>query len=463
MYLPSTLAILVYTLSIVFIFTAPNEDKVNLTLLPPQFKIDYNFPIYSGYLPINQAKLHYVYLPSQSNPSKDKLVLWLNGGPGCSSLLGLFYENGPFFFKDWSEEIEYNPYSWNKNVNMLYIESPSGVGFSIGNSINHNDDEVASQNLSGLIVFFQKFPELRLNEFYISGESYAGIYIPTLSNKILSYNQKATKQMRINLKGFLIGNGVTHPKYDLASAALDFQFGHALFTVEMRRRVTASCGEEAPYNVNDPNCKELIDEIKTINKDINIYDIYRNCYPPSGIELTEEKVNINRKYSHLYNPFNLISKTLRQDVKFEPPCSDSYGIHMFFNNKDVQKVFNVMNIPFEMCSDDVYYSYIMNDLFSFYLYPMLIKSKLRILIYSGDTDMVVPLTGTIKWIQQLNLKVISPYRPWSIRGSKEVAGFVTVYDGLTFATIKGTGHMVPQWKRKEAFDFFDKFINDEEL
>lgn len=74
------------------------------------------------------GKFHYVFFESQRDPENDPLLLWLNGGPGCSSLIGMVYENGPFVFKQpGSANFQINDYAWNKKANVLYIESPGGV------------------------------------------------------------------------------------------------------------------------------------------------------------------------------------------------------------------------------------------------------------------------------------------------------------------------------------------------
>jgi carboxypeptidase C (cathepsin A) len=78
--------------------------------------------------------LHYVFIESLDKPTTDPVLIWFNGGPGCSSLLGLFQENGPFIIDDGETIIKPNPFPWNQRANLLYIESPAGVGFSIANS-----------------------------------------------------------------------------------------------------------------------------------------------------------------------------------------------------------------------------------------------------------------------------------------------------------------------------------------
>jgi carboxypeptidase C (cathepsin A) len=78
----------------------------------------------------NKKSIHYVFFESQSDITKDPLILWLSGGPACSSLLGAFHENGPFVFRPEQSKFELNKHAWNKNANMLYLELPAGVGFS---------------------------------------------------------------------------------------------------------------------------------------------------------------------------------------------------------------------------------------------------------------------------------------------------------------------------------------------
>jgi carboxypeptidase C (cathepsin A) len=124
-----------------------------------------------------------VYVESLSNVTGDPVLIWLNGGPGCSSLLGAFSENGPFIFDDGENVIKPNPFSWNERANMLYIESPAHIGFSIGgpNDWTYNDNSQSIDLFAALQDFYVKFPERLSNPLWISGESYAGIYGPFLA------------------------------------------------------------------------------------------------------------------------------------------------------------------------------------------------------------------------------------------------------------------------------------------
>ena len=199
-------------------------------------------------------------------------ALWLTGGPGCSSMTGLFEENGyanyacrsllvslhtfrPFFVNPDGQTIFENVYSWHKAVNILYLESPRGVGFSYrdrkeGETQNPNDKNVSRTNeqknvkmlavqvfklhfsslisiiltqffvvclqtaedvVAALADFLTIFTELKDRNFYITGESYAGIYIPTtterLMDELVKPNNGSFSGLGINFRGFLIGNG----------------------------------------------------------------------------------------------------------------------------------------------------------------------------------------------------------------------------------------------------------------
>jgi carboxypeptidase C (cathepsin A) len=162
----------------------PGPDDELITKLPG---CDLRVQGYSGYLAASETKkLHYVYFSSRDKPATDPLVIWFNGGPGCSSLLGLFGEHGPCVIDEGKSaaDIRMNPFSWNTRANMLYIESPAGVGFSIAgdeDDIIHTDRSQSEDANAALKDFYTKFPTLKTNDLFISGESYAGIYVPYLA------------------------------------------------------------------------------------------------------------------------------------------------------------------------------------------------------------------------------------------------------------------------------------------
>ena len=95
---------------------APAEDKFTHNI-----QVNYEHDWYSGTLNFSKSSYHYVFFDSQRDPDNDPLVLWLNGGPGCSSLIGMLDENGPFVTERNVTTLKLNPYAWNKRANLLYI------------------------------------------------------------------------------------------------------------------------------------------------------------------------------------------------------------------------------------------------------------------------------------------------------------------------------------------------------
>ena len=180
---------------------------------------------YSGYLKVSDTKaLHYYFAESQNDVYNDPLIIWTNGGPGCSSMLGLLQEHGPFVMPDIGDTFDTNPHSWNTKANMLYVEQPAGVGFSAYGSeadLKQNDDVSSSDFFTAVQSFFKKFKEFKKHDLWVTGESYGGIYVPWLAKRINDFNKGATAADKINLKGIVVGNGVADYHYDTTMAYLN--------------------------------------------------------------------------------------------------------------------------------------------------------------------------------------------------------------------------------------------------
>ncbi len=195
---------------------APTADRVSS--LPGYGPPPTN--MYSGFLNASAAErgtnLHYWLALSSSTPPRaadTPVILWLNGGPGSSSVLGMLQEHGPLLI-DKDGGLMDNPYAWTTVGHLLVLESPAGVGYSYcaemerGGSCANTDISTAAAAAAALIDFYAKFPELRANPFFITGESYAGVYCPTLAAQILE-NNKGGGAPPINLVGMAVGDPCT--------------------------------------------------------------------------------------------------------------------------------------------------------------------------------------------------------------------------------------------------------------
>ncbi|KAJ1689721.1 hypothetical protein LUZ63_013876 [Rhynchospora breviuscula] len=191
-------------------------------------------PTKSGYLPVTltssapiSSSLYYAFYEAQqpiSSLASTPLLLWLQGGPGCSSMVGNLFELGPWLLSSNSSSpsLYPNPFSWNRRFGLLFIDNPIGSGFSVAKNtsdIPREQSTVASHLWAALQSFLTSYASFRSRPFYVSGESYAGKYVPSISYYILKQNAIVPSKLRINLKGAAIGNGLTHPVVQVATHA----------------------------------------------------------------------------------------------------------------------------------------------------------------------------------------------------------------------------------------------------
>jgi carboxypeptidase C (cathepsin A) len=143
---------------------------------------------------------------------------------------------------------------------MLYIEQPAGVGYSycdysswspnnrtIPQDCHHSDDTIGRDNLYVILHWFEKYPEYKANDLYVSGESYGGIYVPYTTFAIHHHNEQAKKRgdFQPNLKGFMVGNGVTNWNYDTNPATIEMMYWHSMYNTTMYEEITALNCESA--------------------------------------------------------------------------------------------------------------------------------------------------------------------------------------------------------------------------
>jgi serine carboxypeptidase-like clade 1 len=384
-----------------------------------------------------------------------------------------------------------NEYSWNKEVNMLYIESPAGVGYSYyieEGDHNYTDYGVAQDNLKALLYFFVfKFPEYQTNDLYLSGESYAGIYVPTLAYAINDYNEAAKKAesndqiFYLNLKGFMVGNGVTNWKYDTQQAFVEMAYWHGLYDIDMYNEIYANgCPKEFEYigtgkdiDISD-TCMSYFLDFRYMVDGINVYNIYGKCYgvePDSSSkpELYDTQSDVGfvkvgneiKKYKRYatvsdYTPwlnpnFGNKNATAHKKLRDLPECTFGQPIIDYLNRNDVKKALHISNNAeaWDLCNMFIAVTYDRNMTASQWVYEAL-QGKYRMLKFSGDNDGAVPTLGTMKWINELNWKVTKQWQPWFV--NKQLAGYTEEREGgFTLLTIHNAGHMAPQDKREESY------------
>lgn len=449
------LVILSLTINVVAL-TTKEQELDRITSLPGQPPVA--FSQFSGYVTVNESHgraLFYWLTEATTHPEKKPLVLWLNGGPGCSSVAyGASEEIGPFRINKTGSSLYLNKYSWNKVANILFLESPAGVGFSYTNTssdlIDSGDKRTAQDALIFLTKWMSRFPQYKYRDFYISGESYAGHYVPQLAHAIVNYNKKFSHPF-INLKGFMVGNAVIDNKYD-GIGTVTYWWSHSMISDKTYKKIMNSCN----FTSEKPSIKCIESLSYAVIYELGRIDPY-NIYAPT-CQIVQNETNLMNKYVRFKNTI------LHRQVSGYDPCTGNY-VEKYYNRPDVQRAMhaNTTGISYKWtaCSDILLMNWNDADDSMLPTYKKLMAVGLRIWVFSGDIDARVPVTATRFSLSHLNLKIKTPWYPWY--SGTQVGGWTEVYDGLTFATVRGAGHEVPLFQPKRAFILFQSFLAGKEL
>ncbi|KAL2455854.1 Serine carboxypeptidase-like 29 [Abeliophyllum distichum] len=425
------------------------QELDRVSKLPGQ-NFNISFAHYAGYVTVNEEfgrALFYWLFEAEEEPSSKPLVLWLNGGPGCSAIgYGLAEEIGPFHVEKDGKTLYLNPNSWNKVANILFVDTPVGVGFSYSNTsndlLNNGDKSTAADNLEFFVQWFKLFPQYKGRDFYITGESYAGHYIPQLSQAIVRHNLNNEEEV-INLKGFMVGNALIDDFYDQLGR-FQFLWSVGMISDQTFKQLNIFCDFGSFLHTSE-QCNKVLDISLEEMGDIDIYSIFT---PPCT-------ANFNR-----FNQLLKRKKKVGLIKRAYDPCTLQHSV-IYFNLPEVQNALHVhsKNSPskWETCSDEVNKNWKDSATSVLNIYRELIHLGLRIWIFSGDSDAVVPVTSTRYSIDALELPTISPWRAWYDYG--QVGGWIQEYQGLTFVVVRGAGHEVPLHKPKQALTLIKSFLS----
>ncbi|CAM6026039.1 unnamed protein product [Sphagnum balticum] len=458
------LSVLVLLLGVVAVLIRPRcvvSQQVAAANLPPEQEFDrvlalpgqppVQFKQYAGYITVDTVQennLFYFFAESSSDQLGTKpLVLWLNGGPGCSSLAyGFGQEIGPYFINpNGTDGLSLNPYAWNTEVNMLWLESPTGVGFSFSkNNATENhaggDTRTAEDAYNFLIGWLTRFPQYQARDFYITGESYAGHYIPQLAKVIVDSNKAAS--LKINLKGYMVGNPDIDNYWD-SVGDIDYYFSHAMISVETYKALQQSCNF-SDVNCCSQQCDDAFNQAYTEIGNIDHYSINTPaCLSSAATAGTAGSSTRPADFSRLHrkNPVCILYLVAPSTTKFL--CFHSCACTLHFPN------FSCGLLSMLDC---------VLSKTDFGLFPNFIQAS----TCSGDADSVVPVTSTRYSIEALLLPIETPWYPWYDQ-QQQVGGRTVKYGGLTFVTVRGAGHQVPLLQPSRFLQMLTTFIQGNPL
>lgn len=452
--LPMLILLFVPCFLLQFATAGPSKDLISS--LPGQPSV--SFSQYAGYVPVDLdsgRSFFYYFVEAQTDASSRPLSLWLNGGPGCSSVgYGAMMENGPFHPNSESGALTQNEYSWNKVSNMLYVDSPAGVGWSYSNTssdLSTNDAATARDNLAFLLNWFEAFPEYQGRELFISGESYAGHYAPQLAGLILDYIEEAGTSI-INFVGLAIGNPLLNSVIDFEESVV-FQRTHALISDETSEAVIANCNFSI-VAINSGACNIALAELdREVSSFTDPYNILLDVCVSSMAHQSRRLQRFRKRHRKLGSSSGSVDVCIEDEIM------------VYMNLRSVQQAFhaNTTSLPYRWSSCDegiVDYDVSAFDDSMLPVLTRILEAGVSVLVFSGDEDSVVPFGGTRKQIRELakivNLTTSVPYSAWFDGG--QVGGWTQSYGPLTYATVRGASHEVPYSNPARALTMFTSFL-----
>ncbi|XP_022189329.2 venom serine carboxypeptidase [Nilaparvata lugens] len=383
---------------------------------------------YAGFITVNktfQSNLFFWFFESESKDTESPLLVWLQGGPGASSMFAVFTENGPYVVDVGKQKVSLRKTYWSQHFNVIYIDNPVGTGFSFAteNGYAQNQTVVGRDLYNFMLQFLTLFPHLRQNKFYITGESYAGKYIPAFAHTIHEQNQQTNDILKINLQGLFIGNGWSDPvnmlKYDNYLYELGLIDSNAKVEFANAQRSAVQLIEEEKWE----EAAEAMDRI--VGGDQSLFTKH------TGL-------------TNYYNYYNQKSGDFNDT---------------FFNSRLFRKSVHVGNLTFS--EGGLVYEKLKADVSKSVIdWIVQLLKNYPIVFYNGQLDIICAYPLTENVLKSMQWDMSDEYkkaRRQVYKVNNQVAGYYKQVGNLTEFLIRDAGHMVPsdqpEWALQLLIDF----------
>lgn len=414
---------------------------------PAQLGVD-SVKQHSGYFDFEHDNKHlfFWFFESRNDPKTDPVVLWINGGPGCSSIKGMFFEMGSAKVEPQLRLVD-NPYAWNSNASVIYLDQPVNTGYSYSSEDHRvNSTRQAAKDVHLFLnKFFETYPEYAELDFHVAGESYAGHYIPAIATEIQSHREK-----NYELASVLIGNGVTDTKTQVPY----FQ--------------AMACGEGGyPSVLSEDTCQQMKEAV------VDCQELIDHCWANPKNKL---QCYATMKYCLSVSVEPYMREGGRNAYDVRDVCSktgcyedENDAIESYLNDEHVQSVLGIKGIEHVGCRGSVGDEFALNGDYELpfqYDVADLLDSGLPVLLYSGDKDFRCNWLGNKAWSDKLEWKGAkeyseAPIKRWhaNVDGKDIAAGEVKQSGELTFLRVFDAGHMVPHDQPETSLDMLNRWIS----
>jgi cathepsin A (carboxypeptidase C) len=396
----------------------------------------------AGYFNVTTSTKHYFYwhFESRSAPATDPVILWMTGGPGCSGSIALFNENGPCKISGDMTTVK-NPYSWNSNASIIFVDQPAGTGFSYGAPEDMDVDEagVSRDMYNFLQAFYQAHPKLLRNPLFIFGESYGGHYVPATALAVYRGTQ-AKQGARVPLAGLAIGNGLTAPEVQYS------YYAEMAYTSRAGPLVSKST-----YQAMKLSAKLCTAQIRMCQK------TEEACESAFEFCALSQVSPVQATGINLYD--------VREKCKNPPLCYDFSATRDFLRNPKVVAELGTEGHEWTACN------YLVNGRFHkdwmhgfSAAIPEMLRGGIRALIYAGDVDYICNYMGNKAWTLALDWEGKTGFNDaedhtWSVKG--EEAGLARTFANFTFLQVYEAGHMVPLDQPERSLSMVETFVRGE--
>ncbi|CAN6615870.1 carboxypeptidase Y [Trichomonascus vanleenenianus] len=397
---------------------------------------------YSGYLDVEDGDKHlfYWFFESRGDPLNDPLLVWVNGGPGCSSMTGLLFENiGPGSISPELTVINHPEWAWNQHANVVFLDEPVNVGFSYSSNTVDNTRDAAKDVYAFLSLFFKQFPQYSGKGLHIAGESYGGHYVPAFATEIQSHEDRP-----FNLTSILVGNGITDP-YN-----------------QMPAYKKMACGEGGYPSVLSPQeCDSMERALPRCQRMIEACYNSLSAWVCVPANYYCDQSSLGPYMKHNLNPY---------DIRME--CEDSNLCYVamnyideWLNKPEVQSALGARETSFESCSNSVGTAFSLTGDGSKPFHrdiADLLEQEIPVLIYAGDKDFICNWVGNEMWTNALEWSGGEEFRSAEVRDwyvNDTHAGTVQSYEHFTFLRVFDAGHMVPFNQPDNTLSMVNTWIN----
>jgi cathepsin A (carboxypeptidase C) len=404
---------------------------------------------YAGYIDISPSENFYFYfVESRGHPCSDPVVVYLNGGPGGSSIASAFGENGPCKVNLSTGALYREPHPWNSHANVLYLDQPFGVGFSHAD-YNVSDTFVSAEKAAlFLYEFFQVFDHLASNDVYMAGASYAGATIPAIADELLN-GIGHNGRVPVNLRGISLGN----PFLDARTEYTSF-YDYSCVSNPYRRLLNESTCTLLNSTIV-PTCLSLVDQ----------------CY---ASELQNRTIcTASFQFCESFGELIVDVDINQYDIRPGSALPNTELLERFLNLPETKSALGADNSTTYVVQSNVVFSNFVLEYdglkrIASTIIPNLLDLGIRVLIFNGDADSVCPYSTAERFASSLDWSgkdgfAREPHLPWNMTANEEsgAVGSIRSYEALSLVRVFRAGHIAPLDQPAVTFELFNSFLKNE--